>query len=319
MDQHASPDVWDDERARFRADVLAGLARPQKELPCKWLYDEAGSRLFDRICDVAEYYPTRTEMALLEAHAGTVAERTGPAADLVEFGSGASRKIRLMLDALERPAGYVAIDISGEFLEESCAALAADYPELPIRPVAADYTRPMDLPETAGAGRRLGFFPGSTIGNFEPETAGGFLARARGSLGDGAAFLVGVDLVKPAEILEPAYDDAEGVTAAFNLNLLERINRELGGGFDLDRFRHEARWNPHLSRVEMHLVSTADQVVPIDGETFAFREGESIHTENSYKYRLDDFRGLSEAAGWRAEACWVDPEGLFSLHYLEAA
>lgn len=319
MDQHAPVDARDDERARFLADVRAGLARRQKELPCKWLYDETGSRLFDRICDVAEYYPTRTEMALLETHADAVARRAGPDAELVEFGSGASRKIRLVLDALERPAGYTAIDISAEFLAESCAGLAADYPDLPIRPVAADYTAPIDLPARAGDGRRLGFFPGSTIGNFEPATAGRFLARARDSLGDGAAFLVGVDLVKPAAILEPAYDDSEGVTAAFNLNLLDRINRELGGGFDPARFRHEARWNADCSRVEMHLVSTVDQVVPVDGETVAFRAGESIHTENSYKYRLEDFRGLSARAGWRPEASWVDPEGLFSLHFLEAA
>lgn len=307
------------ERARFLADVRSGLARPQKELPCKWLYDEYGSQLFDRICDVPEYYPTRTEMALLEKRAPAIADRAGADADLVEFGSGASRKIRLMLDALDRPAGYVAIDISGEFLVESCARLAEDYPDLPIRPVQADYTREMTLPQPAGSGRRLGFFPGSTIGNFDPGVARDFLGRARATLGDGSAFVVGVDLVKPAEVLEPAYDDADGVTAAFNLNLLTRINRELDGGFDLDRFRHEARWNLDESRVEMHIVSTVDQVVPVAGEAVAFAEGESIHTENSYKYKVEDFRSLCGTAGWSPSDSWTDPDGLFSLHLLEAA
>lgn len=307
------------ERARFRADVRAGLAQAQKALPCKWLYDEAGSALFDRICDVPEYYPTRTEMALLAERADAIAGHAGTDADLVEFGSGASRKIRLVLDALDRPAGYVAIDISGDFLVDSCARLAADYPDLPIRPVQADYTRAMTLPEPAGAGRRLGFFPGSTIGNFDPAVAADFLARARDSLGGGSAFVVGVDLAKPADVLEPAYDDAGGVTAAFNLNLLTRINRELDGGFDLDRFRHEARWNAEASRVEMHLVSTADQQVPVAGDTVAFAAGESIHTENSYKYRLDGFRALAEEAGWRTAETWTDADDLFSLHVLEAA
>jgi len=307
------------DRDAFARDVREGLAGAPKTLPCKYLYDEEGSRLFDRICDVEEYYPTRTELGLIAENAGAIAEAAGPGPEVVEFGSGASQKIRLLLDALDDRASYVAIDISGEFLTESCETLAEAYPTIPIVPVCADYTRPMTLPETPAPGRRLGFFPGSTLGNFEPPEARAFLARARETLGDGAAFVVGIDLVKPAEVLEAAYDDSAGVTAAFNLNLLDRINREVGATFDRARFHHEARWNPDESRVEMHLVSDADQIVTVDGARVAFAEGESIHTENSYKYTIDGFRALAEAAGWAPAASWRDARDLFSLHLLEAA
>jgi len=307
------------DRDAFARDVRAGLSATPKTLPCKYLYDSEGSRLFDAICEVEEYYPTRTELGLLDAHAPAVAAAAGPGAEVVEFGSGASQKIRLLLDALKDPAAYVAIDISGDYLEEACDDLAGAYPDVAIVPVRADYTRPLRLPETEARGRRVGFFPGSTLGNFEPAEARAFMARARETLGDGAAFVVGIDLVKSPAVLEAAYDDGAGVTAAFNLNLLDRINRELGSTFDRACFRHEARWNPAESRVEMHLVSTAEQTVAVDGARIAFAEGESIHTENSYKYTTGGFRDLAIAAGWTPAATWTDAGGLFSLHLLDAA
>jgi dimethylhistidine N-methyltransferase len=304
----------------FRDAVLAGLGQPQKTLPCKFFYDAEGSRLFDQICELPEYYPTRTELALLAEKAGEIARLVGPGARLVEFGSGAGIKIRLLLAALERPAAYVPVDISREHLLAAAADLARDFPKLHIAPICADYTQPFALP--AAAGRRpeatVGFFPGSTIGNFTPAEARAFLTRTRRLLGPGSAMIVGVDLRKDESILVPAYDDAAGVTAAFNLNLLVRINRELGGDFALDRFAHEARWNAELGRIEMHLVSRADQEVRIGPRRFAFRAGETIHTENSHKYTLDEFRALAAETGYRPRAAWTDPAGLFSVHMLEA-
>ncbi|GGF10183.1 dimethylhistidine N-methyltransferase [Aliidongia dinghuensis] len=304
----------------FRAAVHAGLAQPQKSLPCKFFYDAEGSRLFEQICELPEYYPTRTELALLEAHAGEIARLIGPRARLVEFGSGAGIKIRLLLQALDRPAAYVPVDISREHLLAAAVDLARDFPTLRIAPICADYTQPFALPASAGVHPEttVGFFPGSTIGNFTAPEARGFLARARRLLGPGSAMVVGVDLRKDRNILVPAYDDAAGVTAAFNLNLLVRINRELDGDFALDQFTHEARWNDTLGRIEMHLVSRRDQEVRIGAERFRFREGETIHTENSYKYTLDQFRAMATDAGYRPEAVWTDPKGLFSVHMLRA-
>ncbi len=303
----------------FRDAVIAGLGRPHKSLPCKYFYDRRGSELFDRICELPEYYPTRTELALLREHAPDIAGRAGPGATLIEFGSGSSVKVRIILDALHRPAAYVPVDISREHLIASASALAADYPGLPVLPVCADYTAEFALPEVAQAGTRLGFFPGSTIGNFVPHEAAAFLARAAAVLGPGAHFLIGVDLRKDPRILEAAYDDAAGVTAAFNLNLLDRINRELGGDVDPARFEHRARYDAERGVVRMFLISRAAQTVTIPGHRFRFQAGEAIHTEDSHKYTIDGFRALARTAGWEPAASWTDGDGLFSVHYLVGA
>ena len=304
----------------FRDAVLAGLGQRQKTLPCKFFYDAEGSRLFDQICELPEYYPTRTELKLLTDRAGEIARLIGPQARLVEFGSGAGIKIRLLLNALDRPTAYVPVDISREHLLMAAADLARDFPKLQIAPICADYTQPFALPASAGRqpATTVGFFPGSTIGNFTPTEARGFLTRARRLLGPGSSMIVGVDLRKDEQILVPAYDDAAGITAAFNLNLLVRINRELDGDFALDQFAHEARWNDAEGRIEMHLVSRRDQEVRIGTARFAFRAGETIHTENSHKYTLDQFRALAVEAGYKPRAAWTDSAGLFSVHMLDA-
>ena len=302
----------------FRTAVLASLGAPRKWLPCKFFYDEAGSRLFDRICDLPEYYPTRTECGILADRAGEIADRVGPEAGLVEFGSGAGVKIRLLLKSLERPLCYVPVDISRDHLVAATADLAKDFPHLRIAPVCADYTRRFALPALPGAHPRTfcGFFPGSTVGNFTPTEAAAFLTRARRLLGPGALMLIGVDLLKDEATLHAAYNDAAGVTAAFNLNLLVRINRELGGDFDLAGFAHEARWNARLGRIEMHLVSRRAQSVAISGRRFAFAAGETIHTENSYKYSVAQFQALAEEAGYKPAAVWTDAAQLFGVHLL---
>jgi L-histidine N-alpha-methyltransferase len=303
----------------FRDSVLHGLGSAPKTLPCKFFYDAEGSTLFDRICELPEYYPTRTELALLQARAGEIAELAGPQASLVEFGSGAGVKIRLLLAAMDRPAVYVPVDISRDHLMAASSSLAADFPDLRIAPVCADYTDRFALPPVKGTmpQRHVGFFPGSTIGNFTPSEATGFLRRAAHLLGRGSLMIVGADLPKDPAVLCAAYDDSAGVTAAFNLNLLVRINRELGGSFDLDGFAHEARWNAEESRIEMHLVSRRRQSVRVGSRRFDFLEGESIHTENSYKYGEDAFRRLARAAGYSPVTCWTDERRLFSIHALE--
>ena len=305
----------------FRRSVVEGLSAFPKTLPCKFFYDAEGSRLFDRICDLPEYYPTRTELALLTERAGDIAALAGPGAGLVEFGSGAGLKIRLLLAALRNPALYVPVDISREHLAAAADSLALDFPGLPIAPVCADYTSPFDVPELAGIRPRrwVGFFPGSTIGNFTPGEATTFLRGTARLLGPGSLMIVGADLPKDPAILVPAYDDAAGVTAAFNLNLLRRINRELGGDFDLTAFRHEARWNTTESRIEMHLVSRRAQVAGLGQHRFRFELGESIHTENSCKYGIAAFTGLAEEAGYRPVQVWTDPAKLFSIHVLAVA
>ena len=306
--------------ARFRSDVLAGLSRPQKTLPCKYFYDERGSALFERICELDEYYPTRTELAILQAHVGEMAERIGARCLLVEYGSGSSRKTRLLLDRLRQPAAYVPIDISSDALRASARALAAAYPDLEVLPVCADYTEPLELPRpTRRPARRGVFFPGSTIGNFTPPEAQRFLGRMARVAGPGGAILIGVDLRKDRAVLELAYDDALGVTAAFNKNLLVRINRELGGDFDPARFRHLARWNAGDGRVEMHLVSEVEQRVRVAGSRIRVAAGETIHTENSYKYDLVQFSVLAAQAGLAVRCVWTDPAALFSVQYLTVA
>jgi dimethylhistidine N-methyltransferase len=302
----------------FLASVLDGLAQPQKRIPSKFFYDARGSRLFDRICELPEYYPTRTECALLDKHAGEIAELVGRRATLVEFGSGSSQKVGLLLEALVDPAAYVPVDISRDHLIASSKALAAEYPDLTVIPVCADYTRPFALPEVAGEAVRAGFFPGSTIGNFTHDQAIEFLRTVAADLGTGSGLLIGVDLRKDRARLHAAYDDAAGVTAAFNLNLLRRINRELGGDFDLGAFVHQARWLNGPGRIEMHLVSRVAQSVRVAGERFEFAVGESIHTEDSHKYTIDGFRALAASAGWTGEYAWTDAERLFSIHYLRA-
>lgn len=301
----------------FRADVLAGLALPRKELPCKYFYDEAGSRLFDQICGLDEYYPTRTELAIMQAHAPAMAERLGPGCLLVEYGSGSGVKTRLLLGHLAAPAGYVPLDIACEHLEKSAAALARRFPHIPVYPVCGDFTRPVRLPAMSQrAQRRAIYFPGSTIGNFGPAEAVELLRGMAAQCGPGGGLLIGVDLKKDRSVLEPAYNDARGVTAAFNRNLLARINRELGGDFDPARFRHHAPYNERRGRVEMHLVSAGDQTVHVAGAELRFAEGESILTECSYKYSPAEFRTLAAKAGWAVREVWTDPRNWFSVQYL---
>ncbi len=300
----------------FRDAVLNGLSRRRKALPCKFFYDERGSALFEEICRLPEYYPTRTEIGILEENAEDIAAQMGVYSRIVEFGSGASHKARILLQALDRPVAYVPVDISREHLREAAASLAEDFPELAIIAVCADYTGPFALPALPGpAGKRIGFFPGSTIGNFEPEAAARFLANCAQILGPGGEMLIGVDLKKDTSILDAAYNDRTGVTAAFNLNLFERINRELNGDLDLDAFEHYAFYSETNGRVEIYIRSLADQHASIAGQRFDFAAGELIHTEYSYKYSVGEFRSLAAGAGFRPVDTWTDPAELFSVHY----
>lgn len=301
------------------ADVLHGLAQPQKALPPKYFYDSAGSELFERICRLSEYYPTRVEMDIMRAYAPDMAERLGPRCVLVEYGSGSGLKTRVLLEAL-RPVAYLPIDISPDPLAAAAAEVAAAFPSIAVIAVCADYTAPLAIEplQRLEAARRAVYFSGSTIGNFTPEDARNFLERVHGLVGEGGAMLVGVDLQKDPTVLHAAYNDAEGVTAQFNLNLLRRLNRELGADFRLESWSHRAFYNVDLGRIEMHLVSERDQRVSIAGVAFAFRKGETIHTENSYKYTLEGFRALASAAGFLPEACWTDPAHYFAVHYLVA-
>jgi L-histidine Nalpha-methyltransferase len=298
----------------FAADVATGLTAKPKYLPPKYFYDLTGSGLFDRITELPEYYPTRSEIGLLDKHAPEIASLFPQGSALVEFGGGSSRKARILLRAAASVEAYVPVDISGDFLREDAARLRRDFPHLSIIPVVADFTTLTELPAEIAALPRAGFFPGSTIGNFEPHEAAAFLRRAGRILGAGSVFVVGVDLIKAPDILYRAYNDAEGVTAKFNLNLLARINRELGADFELAAFEHHAFYNAERSRIEMHLASTKRQKVRIAGLTIDFRAGETIHTENSYKYSIDSFQALAHGSGWSPLAAWTD--GLFSVHAL---
>lgn len=298
------------------AMVLAGLHATPKRLPCKLLYDDRGSELFERICELPEYYPTRTELGIMRDHVDEMAKAIGSEVLLIEFGSGAGVKCRMLLDALERPAGYVPIEISREILLRSAEELRERYPALPIYPVCADYTRPLELPTAANGYRRVAYFPGSTIGNFDPDAARQFLAQSRTLVGKGGGMLLGVDLPKNVDVLRAAYNDEHGVTAAFNLNVLHRINRELGGDFQPDHFSHQARWNERLGRIEMHLVSDRREQVAINGTTVSFEAGESIHTENSYKRTPEQFEQIAREAGWRTAHTWTDPRNWFGVQYL---
>ncbi len=297
------------------AEVLKGLGQTPKRLPPKLFYDRTGSRLFDAITRLPEYYPTRTEIGILKRHGEAIAAHLGRGKVLIELGSGSSLKIQILLAAL-RPRLYVPIDISKAHLIESAKVLARRFPELAIQAVCADYSAPLNLPLASDWGERAAFFPGSSIGNFNPPEARAFLRQIAKLLGPGGALLIGVDLIKDRTILEPAYDDAQGVTAAFNLNLLARLNRELGADFDLKGFRHHAFFNATASRIEMHLLSTCPQQVRVAGQVFVFAEGECIHTENSYKYSLEGFQRLAHAAGFVCERVWTDERGWFSVHCL---
>jgi len=300
-------------------EVLRGLGSPQKELPCKLFYDEVGSQLFEQITTLDEYYPTRAEQRIMRLGAAEMAAEVGPECLLIEYGSGSSQKVRKLLDHLARPAGYVPIDISCELLEQSAAEVARSYADIPVLPVCGDYTGTLTLPASLPRHRRrVAYYPGSTIGNFTPEDARRFLSRIADTCGPGGGLLIGVDMKKDPLMLHRAYNDALGVTAAFNLNILARLNRELRADFALDQFRHYAFYNPVFARVEMHLVSLAEQEVHLGNTRIHFDPGESIWTEASYKYNLREFAELAARAGWRVQRVWTDDRGLFSVQYLEA-
>ena len=301
----------------FAQAVLTGLARKPRSIPCRFFYDARGSELFEEITKLDEYYPTRTETVLLETYGEEIAALAGSGRVLVEFGSGSSRKTSLLLSALGDVPAYIPIDIAAESLSEAAEWLSGQHDGLTIVPLIADFTTTRTLPPEARRKKKLGFFSGSTIGNLTHDEARAFLKNAARLLGTGSVFLVGVDLKKPNSILLPAYDDGKGVTAQFNLNLLARINRELGGSFDLARFAHEAIYNEVAGRIEIYIRSLAEQIVRIRGRAFAFAAGERIHTENSHKYTVAEFQALAGAAGWRPVKAWTDDADLFSLHLLQ--
>jgi dimethylhistidine N-methyltransferase len=301
----------------FRAEVLRGLSESQKAVPARWFYDLAGSELFEESTRLPEYYPSRVETRLLETHAREIAELVGPGSVVVEFGSGSSVKTPLLLRELTASA-YVPLDISGEFLRQSSRELAAKFPDLTIVPIEANFMRPIRLPGSVPDAARLGFFPGSTIGNMVPHTAIDLLRSMRDTLGDRSQLLVGIDRHKDVDRLVAAYDDAQGVTARFNLNLLDRINRELKGDIPCDRFRHVARWNGEWSRIEMHLQAIDDLTFTVSGRSIRMRRGETIHTENSHKYAPDQARLLLQASGWTPIGMWSDPADDFMLILADA-
>jgi dimethylhistidine N-methyltransferase len=322
MNVHASAlaeaHLPDEQTTAFARDAIADLSQQPKKLSPKYFYDATGSELFEAITRLPEYYPTRTELSILRERGSEIAAIIPEHAALVEFGAGATTKVRLLLKHC-RLAAYVPVDISGDFLQEQANGLRRDFPSLGIYPVAADFTAPFELPPSVASLPKVGFFPGSTIGNFEPHEAQGFLKSAREILGQGALMIIGVDLEKDKRVLHDAYNDAAGVTARFNLNVLVRINRELGGNFDLSAFMHRAIYNHEQHRIEMHLISKKAQTVRMLGTSFSFRPGESIHTENSYKYSLERFAALARGAGWRVRETWMDEVKMFSVHALAAA
>ena len=306
------------EADRFLEEVVAGLSRPLKELPPKYFYDARGSELFEAICELPEYYVTRAELALMREHVAEMARHLGPGCAVIECGAGSGRKTRLLLEAAA-PVAYVPIDIAREQLKATAAEIAGEFPGLGVTAVCADYSHGVKLPPLAGPPprRRVVYFPGSTIGNLSLPEAARFLAHARRLAQPGGAMLVGVDLKKDAAALNAAYNDSRGVTAEFNLNLLKRINRELGADFDLAAFRHHAFYNAGLGRIEMHLVSTKDQQARVGGALFRFRGGETIHTENSYKYTVDEFQSLARSSGFEPARVWTDAAARFAVHYLD--
>lgn len=299
-------------------DVLAGLTAPTKSLPCKLFYDDRGAELFDRICELPEYYPTRTELGILHEILPELSLILGGGIQLVEYGSGSGLKTRLLLHALPDVVSYIPIDISAKYLEQSTRSLRSDFPALRIQPFLADYTKNFELPRLLSERmvRRVFFFPGSTLGNFHPSEALEFLRRTRRLAGSYGSMILGVDLKKPSSILEAAYNDRRGVTAQFNLNILSRLNRELGTHFDTTAFRHYAFYNEVLGRVEMHLVSTRDQTVEVMGHEVRFRKNETIHTENSYKYSVEEVHSMAMQAGFDPQQTWLDEREYFSVYHL---
>jgi dimethylhistidine N-methyltransferase len=310
-DYHPSP-------ASLKQEVLAGLAATPKALPPKLFYDHRGAQLFERICELPEYYLTRTEIAILERHAEAIAGLAGRDACLLELGSGAGVKVRLLLEHL-RPAMYVPIDISRTQLRISADAMAQDYGWLDVHSVCADYCRPLDLDFIPDDARRLVFFPGSTLGNFEPEDAQVFLENLKGLTGEEGALLISIDLKKEPKRIDAAYNDKAGITASFNLNILTRLQRDLDAEVDPNGFHHQAFYNRQAGRVEMHLISRRSQSIVVDAREFHLAEGETIHTENSYKYSIEEFQGLARRAGYRPLQVWVDADALFSVHFLRPA
>lgn len=309
---------FEPEKDTFLEDVLQGLQQVQKELPSKYLYDHTGSQLFDHICTLSEYYQTRTELAIMQENMHEIVAMLEQSCLLVEYGSGSSKKTRILLDSLQQPAAYVPIDISKEHLLNSAVALAIAYPQLEVLPVCADYTSSFSIPVPIKPARHtIGYYPGSTIGNFDPQPARHFLQQIATTC-KGGGLLIGVDLKKDFNILHHAYNDREGITALFNLNLLTRLNRELHANFQLEHFQHYAFYNPRESRIEMHLESLKDQVVQIGDIEFFFKLGESIWTESSYKYTLDEFAQLAMTAGFTVERIWTDAQGFFSVQYLKS-
>jgi dimethylhistidine N-methyltransferase len=312
--------VVEEEAFRFAGDVVQGLSRPRKATPPKWLYDARGSALYELICEQEEYYPPRIETALLERHAEEIAAAVGPRALVFEYGAGSARKTALLLGALRRPAAYVPVDISREALLGAAETMGGRFPRLPVRPVVADFTMDVELPlSDVACARRLAFFPGSTIGNFDPPEAVSLLRRMARDAGEDGMLVIGVDLPKDEVTLTAAYDDARGVTAAFDLNLLARMNRELSGDFRISAFRHRSIWDPRLSRVEMHLESREEQVASVAGHTFHFARGETIHTESAYKWEPRAFDALAAIAGWRPEAGWTDDRAWFAVRLYRTA
>ncbi len=302
---------------QFQQDVLRGLSQSQKQLPSKYFYDSTGSKLFDDICDLEEYYPYRTEISMLPKICDDINTLLTEKHDVVEFGAGSLVKIRLLLQATEQVNSYIPLDIASDHLRKSCEILKQDFKSLEIQPVVADFTQKVTL-KTRSNHPKLGFFPGSTIGNFTPEDAILFLSNARTTLGDDSLLLIGVDTKKAPAILHDAYNDNAGITAAFNQNILKRINREISGNFNVDQFHHYAFYNAQLGRIEMHLVSNTDQTVNIGNQQFAIQEGESIHTENSHKYTVTEFEDLAKQANWKSIHNWLDDERLFSVHLLKS-
>lgn len=306
------------QREAFREDVIAGLSAARKTLPSRWLYDDRGSELFERITALEEYYPTRTETAILRRHAAEMAELCGPQASLLEYGAGAGIKTEILLGALQAPRRYLPVDIAGDFLDLTAQRLRRLFPALEVEPIVADFTADFDLPDDVPAAGRVGFFPGSTIGNLNSDETAAFLRQMRRHAGRLGSAIVGVDLRKSLDVLLPAYDDREGVTAAFNLNLLHRINRELDADFAPEQFRHEARWNEAESAIEMHLVSRRAQTACVAGRDFHFGDGESIHTESSRKYDAAGFGAAAQRAGWAVHRTWTDAEQRFAVFGLKA-
>lgn len=312
---HTTPDL-----AADRDAILAGLLAEQKRISPKYFYDERGSELFDRICELPEYYPTRTERAIMAAHLDEIAELVGPRAAVIEFGAGSNSKVRQLLEALVEPIAYVPVEISADYLLKQAEDLAHDYPHLHIQPVFADFTQPFELPEhPVTPARNLVFFPGSTIGNFTRAEACDLLHVMRAEAKDGGALLIGVDLQKDPAILRAAYNDRAGVTAEFNLNILRRLNRELDATFDLDAFQHEAVYDDERERIEMRLIAEKAQTVRVAGRMISFRRGEFIITEYSHKYSTEGFQAMAKDAGFSPQRVWTDEHGLFSVHFVTAA